>query len=96
LIKQADGSFRGKTPAEQKRDAEVASAAITTKPTEPVDEWETVAKSYLGSRGSHGRNASLQNVFDRGTSGELPWRQVAREMGELKKSYSTLLPTARY
>jgi hypothetical protein len=87
------------SPADYKRQAEAAYATtpITpTKPSGPVDEWETVARSYLGSGGSHGRNASLQSVFDRGISGELSWRQVAMQMGQLKKAYSTLLPTAKY
>jgi hypothetical protein len=88
-----------KSPLDYKREADAAYAnpvPTPTNPTGPVDEWETIARSYLGSGGSHGRNANLQSVFDRGVSGELSWRQVAMQMGQLKKSYSALLPTARY
>jgi hypothetical protein len=87
-----------KSPLDYKREAEAAYSTPVTpaKPTGPVNEWQTVAKSYLGSGGSHGRNANLQSVFDRGTNGELSWREVARQMGQLKKAYSTLLPTAKY
>ena len=97
LVKTADG-YRSKTYAEQKRDAEAAAekkSAASSRPSE-VDAWETIARSYLGNGGSHGRNENLKNIFDRGFSGELSWREVARQMGELKKAYSALLPTARY
>jgi len=99
LVKQADGSYRSKTPAEQRRDAEAASEKIraaSVKPSRHVDEWETIAKTYIGSGGSHGRNASLREIYDRAFRGELEWREAASQMSALKKSYSALLPTARY
>jgi hypothetical protein len=102
--KQDDGEpFLGRnvnmSPADYKRQAEAAYASSSPTPAKakgPVDAWETIARSYLGNGGSHARNENLKNIFDRGFSGELSWREAARQMGELKKAYSALLPTARY
>jgi hypothetical protein len=98
MVKQADGSFRSKTYAEQKRDAEAAAekAKATTRPSKELDAWQVIAQGILGSGGSHGRNASLQAIYDLGTNGQLEWRQVATQMQAMKKSYDTLLSTARY
>jgi hypothetical protein len=99
MVKMADGSFRSKTYAEQKRDAEAAAEqakAASTRPSKQVDGWETIAKTYVGSGGSHGRTASLQEIYDQAFRGELEWREAASQMSQPKKSYQTLLPTAKY
>jgi hypothetical protein len=63
----------------------------TTKPSVAPSAWETISKNLLGSGNSHGRNQALQDLFDRGVGGTLPWTAVYQEMTQLKKSWSRVL-----
>jgi hypothetical protein len=54
-----------------------------------IDAWETISRSHLGSGRTHSQSQALQHIFDRGVNGMLPWRQVATQMGELKKIHET-------
>jgi len=82
--------------ARERQEAAERANPTPAKPSGPVDAWETIARNHLGSGRTHGQRDSLKSVFDKEVSGEMSWRLVATEMGELKKSFNTLFSTARF
>jgi hypothetical protein len=61
----------------------------------PVDAWETLCNQLL-NYGTHGAQAAMRQIYDRGVSQRKSFREIYSEMNELKKSRERLLPTARY
>jgi hypothetical protein len=100
LVKQADGSYRSKTFAEQKRDAEAAEAAAAakaaTKSTGPSAEdaaWKRMANECL-RYGTHGQQAAIKQVFDQAVESGAEWRRVFEACNELVKTYKRAAMTS--
>src|SRR5467141_2056140 len=87
MVKNADGSWRSKTFAEQRADREAAEAAA--QPTEreqlSADEayWKSKAESAL-SFGTHGQQEAIRQVFNQ-TSGS--WRQRFEAVNKVVNMY---------
>ena len=99
MVRNADGSWRSKNYAEQKRDVELRAEqakTATTRPTKEVDAWQTSCEELRGSANSHGRNQSLQEIYDLAFGGKISWREAHTQMSTLKRSYQAPLQTARY
>ena len=67
LVKHADGSYRSKTPAEQRRDMEAAERAKSVEaPILDASEqaWKNMADNLLRD-GTHSQQARIRAVYDR-------------------------------
>ena len=97
LVKQADGSYRSKTPSEQRRDAEIAAhvSQRPSKPMGPEDAWETLCNELLRF-GTHSAQANMRELYDRGIQQGKSFRQIHAEMNALRASYQRLITTAKY
>jgi hypothetical protein len=99
LVKNHDGSFRSKTYAEQKRDAEAAEVAAAakaaTKPTGPENAWETLCNELLRF-GTHSAQANMRELYDRGIQQGKSFRQIHADMNALRATYQRLISTAKY
>jgi hypothetical protein len=97
MVKMADGSYRSKTYAEQKRDRDAAEAAKSTPAKEkgPANAWETVCNELLRF-GTHSAQANMRELYDRGVQQGKSFRQIYADMNALKASYERLLSTAKY
>jgi hypothetical protein len=77
LVKNPDGSFRSKTPQEQKRDAEAAERAKSPAQTTALDEseqtWKYMADQLLLD-GVHSQQQRVKAVYDREQGNG--WRRV--------------------
>jgi hypothetical protein len=86
MVRTADGGWRNKTVAEQAAERRAADAKNNpVQKTGPVDAWQTIAENTLGSGRSHGQNQALKEIFTKGETGELSWRQVATAMSQISK-----------
>jgi hypothetical protein len=78
LVKQSDGSYRTKTPAEQRRDREAAESAKSSQAeTRPLDAseqtWKNLADELLRD-GTHSQQARIRSVYDREQGNS--WRKI--------------------
>lgn len=87
LVKNADGSFRSKTPAEQARDREAAERqSQPTRQAEP-DAWETLCIQLCNYGSRHSQKAAMKETFDRGVANGKSFREIYGEMNQLRKQY---------
>jgi hypothetical protein len=79
LVKQADGSYRSKTPAEQRRDMEAAEKAKSQSQTPHLDAseraWKSMADGLLRD-GTHSQQARVKAVYDRELYEGSGWRKI--------------------
>jgi hypothetical protein len=79
LVRQADGSFRSKTPAEQRRDMEAAEKAKSQSQTPTLDPneqtWKNMADGLLRD-GTHSQQARVRAVYDQELFRGSGWRQI--------------------
>ena len=79
LVKQSDGSFRSKTPAEQRRDMEAAERAKSSQQTPTLDAseqaWKNLADGLLHD-GTHSQQARTRAVYDGEVNQGSGWRKV--------------------
>ena len=78
LVRQADGTFRSKTPAEQRRDLEAADSAKSSQAeTRTLDAseqaWKNLADNLLHD-GTHSQQERVRAVYDREQGSG--WRKV--------------------
>jgi hypothetical protein len=77
LVKNPDGSYRSKTPAEQRRDREAAERAQSQTQTPALDTseqaWKNMADALL-SDGTHSQQARVRDVYDREQGNG--WRRI--------------------
>ena len=88
LVKNADGSFRSKTVAEQRREQEAREAANAPPTTrhEP-DAWETLCNQLVNYGSRHSQKAAMQETYDLGVQNGKSWREIYVEMNRLKNQY---------
>jgi len=90
MVKNADGSFRSKTPAEQRRDmeaAERAKAQPATPATHTETAWETLCNQLRDYGTHHSQRAAMRETYDRGIANGKSWREIYVEMNQLRKQY---------
>jgi len=79
LVKQADGSYRSKTPAEQRRDMEAAERAkslVQTPSLDPSEQaWKSMADGLLHD-GTHSQQARVRAVYDQELLQGSSWRKI--------------------
>ena len=79
LVKQADGSYRSKTPAEQRRDMEAAERAKSQVQTTPLDAseraWKSMADGLLRD-GTHSQQVRVKAVYDQELLQGSSWRKI--------------------
>jgi hypothetical protein len=79
LVKQADGSYRSKTPAEQRREMEAAEKAKLLVQTPTLDRneqtWKNMADGLLRD-GTHSQQARVRAVYDQELFQGSSWRQI--------------------
>jgi hypothetical protein len=79
LVKQADGSYRSKTPAEQRRDMEAAERAKSQSQTPHLDAseqaWKHMADGLLHD-GTHSQQARVKAVYDQELFQGSSWRRI--------------------
>jgi hypothetical protein len=77
LVKNPDGSFRSKTPQEQRRDAEAAERAKSQPQTRTLDAsdqaWKSIADGLLAD-GTHSQQQRVRAVYDREQGNG--WRRI--------------------
>jgi hypothetical protein len=77
MVKTPDGSWRSKTPAEQRRDREAAERALSQTQTPALDAseqaWKNLADNLLHD-GTHSQQERVRAVYDREQSSG--WRKV--------------------
>jgi hypothetical protein len=69
LVQQSDGSYRSKTPAEQRREAEAADRANSSQAQTPAldateQAWKSMADNLLRD-GTHSQQQRVRAVYDR-------------------------------
>jgi hypothetical protein len=79
LVRLADGTFRSKTPAEQRRDMEAAERAKSQAQTPHLDAseqaWKSMADGLLRD-GTHSQQARVRAVYDQELFRGSGWRQI--------------------
>jgi len=91
LVKNADGSYRSKAVAEQRRDAEAVERAKSqphTPQAEPTA-WETLCNQLRDYGTRHSQRAAMRETYDRGIANGKSWREIYSEMTLLKRQYET-------
>jgi hypothetical protein len=77
LVKNADGSYRSKTPAEQRRDREAAERAQSQTQTPALDAseqaWKNMADGLLAD-GTHSQQQRVRAVYDQEQGNG--WRKI--------------------
>jgi hypothetical protein len=89
MAKNADGSYRSKTYAEQKAEREAAERAKSTPAPaqrEP-DAWESLCDQLKNYGTHHSQRAAMQETFDRGVANGKSFREIYAELTSLKKQY---------
>jgi hypothetical protein len=93
LVKCADGSYRSKTYAEQKRDAEAqeaaaaaAKAATKTGPSPEDAAWKRMADECL-RYGTHANQYAIKQAFDQAVASGASWRRVFEACNRLVNEY---------
>jgi len=93
MVKNADGSWRSKTFAEQRADREAKEKAAQPSERERLSaedkKWRDMATELLGY-GTHGNQLAIKQVYDQAISSGLDWRRtyeaVARTVNLFKRS----------
>jgi hypothetical protein len=79
LVKNPDGSYRSKTPQEQRREAEAAERAKSQPQTRTLDAseqaWKGMADSLLRD-GTHSQQTRIRAVYDRELYQGSGWRKI--------------------
>jgi hypothetical protein len=79
LVKQADGSLRSKTAAEQRMDREASERAQSQSQTPVLDAteqaWKNMADQLLQD-GTHSQQTRVRAVYEREELGQGSWRRV--------------------
>jgi hypothetical protein len=79
LVRLADGTFRSKTPAEQRRDQEAAERAKSQTQTTTLDAseatWKSMADGLLHD-GTHSQQARVKAVYDQELFQGSSWRKI--------------------
>jgi hypothetical protein len=87
LVKNADGSYRSKTPIEQRRDTEAAERAKSQpQPTTPLsaadDRWKSMAFDVYSYHGPG--HVRVRHVYKELVAQGTPWRQVYETCKQLR------------
>ena len=80
MIKNADGSWRSKSPAEQRREAEAAAKANSSQAQTPAldqseQAWKNMADGLLHD-GTHSQQARVRAVYDNEQAQGSNWRRI--------------------
>ncbi len=88
LVKNADGSFRSKTPAEQRADREAAENAKQTQTATALSEsdqqWRSMALDAC-NYGTHSQQAQIRQVFDQ-YKDTTSWREVYDRVNQTRNT----------
>ena len=88
LVQNADGSFRSKTPAEQRADREAAENAKQTQTATALSasdqQWRSLALDACGY-GTHSEQAQIRQVFDQ-YKDTTSWREVYDRVNQTRNT----------
>jgi hypothetical protein len=88
MVKNADGSYRSKTPAEQRAEQEAIEASKKPAPrATPPDAWEQLVTSLLSWGVTHSQRQNMRETYEHALAGGKSWRETYTEMSKLKRVY---------